>query len=283
MDSVSQAELTLWIFAGASFGGFLGALTGLGGGVIVTPLLTLLFHVDLRYAIGASLITIIATSSGSAASYVREGYTNLRVGMLLEVATTLGALGGAWLGGVLPVHTVSIIFGIVLLWSAALSRGAIIEGIAPEESDSLARRLKLPGTYPKDGQTKSYGVKRAPLGFSIMAGAGALSGLLGIGSGAFKVLAMDRVMRMPFKPSTTTSNFMMGVTAAASAGIYLSRGYIDPALALPVMLGVLLGSQIGARVLFQTRSRVLRRIFSAVILIMGLQMIWKGISTGWRP
>lgn len=280
---MTQIEFSALVFAGASVGGFLGALTGLGGGVIVTPLLTLLFHVDLRYAIGASLITIIATSSGSAASYVREGYTNLRVGMLLEVATTLGALGGAWLGGLLPVQAVTMIFGLVLLWSSLLSRGVHVEGIPPEESDALAKRLRLPGDYPKDGARKAYGVKRAPLGFSIMVGAGALSGLLGIGSGAFKVLAMDRVMRLPFKPSTTTSNFMMGVTAAASAGIYLSRGYIDPAIALPVMLGVLLGSQLGARVLFQTRSRVLRRVFSAVILLMGLQMIWKGAAGWWRP
>jgi uncharacterized membrane protein YfcA len=238
----------------------------------------LVFHVDLRYAIGASLITVIATSSGSASAYVREGYTNLRVGMLLEVATTMGALIGAWIGGWAPVAAVSIIFGIVLLWSSYLGSQAKLEGISPDQSDALARRLKLPGSYPREGRMVDYGVVRTPQGFSIMVGAGALSGLLGIGSGAFKVLAMDQVMRLPFKPSTTTSNFMMGVTAAASAGVYLSRGYIDPALALPVMLGVFVGSRLGAQVLFQTRSRVLRRIFSGVILLMGLQMIWKGVQ-----
>ncbi len=151
---MTQIEFSALVFAGASVGGFLGALTGLGGGVIVTPLLTLLFHVDLRYAIGASLITIIATSSGSAASYVREGYTNLRVGMLLEVATTLGALGGAWLGGLLPVQAVTMIFGLVLLWSSLLSRGVHVEGISPEESDPLAKKLRLPGDYPKDARAK---------------------------------------------------------------------------------------------------------------------------------
>jgi uncharacterized membrane protein YfcA len=275
---VSYNELSVLIFLGSAFGGFLGALTGLGGGAVVTPLLTLVFHVDLRYAIGASLITVIATSSGSASAYVREGYTNLRVGMLLEVATTMGALIGAWIGGWAPVAAVSIIFGIVLLWSSYLGSQAKLEGISPDQSDALARRLKLPGSYPREGRMVDYGVVRTPQGFSIMVGAGALSGLLGIGSGAFKVLAMDQVMRLPFKPSTTTSNFMMGVTAAASAGVYLSRGYIDPALALPVMLGVFVGSRLGAQVLFQTRSRVLRRIFSGVILLMGLQMIWKGVQ-----
>jgi hypothetical protein len=277
---LSNYELTLLILLGSTLGGFFGALTGLGGGAIVTPLLTLVFHVDLRYAIGASLITVIATSSGSAAAYVREGYTNLRVGMFLEVATALGALVGAWLGGILSTAVVSVVFGVVLLWSALISRKTHIEGIPPEQSDELALRLRLPDSYPKGGQMTDYGVVRAPLGFSIMIGAGALSGLLGIGSGAFKVLAMDQAMRLPFKPSTTTSNFMMGVTAAASAGIYLSRGYIDPALSLPVMLGVLIGSRIGARVLLQTRSKRLRQIFSAVILLMGLQMIWKGLVKG---
>lgn len=277
---MNYAEQSLAIFLGSIVGGFVGALTGLGGGVVVTPLLTLLFHVDLRYAIGASLVTVVATSSGSAAAYVREGYTNLRVGMLLEVATTIGALAGAWLGGILSPTLIAVVFGTVLLWSAYNSQRMKGDGIPTEESDDLARRLRLPSTYPKDGSPVAYGVKRAPGGFAVMLGAGTLSGLLGIGSGALKVLAMDQVMKIPFKVSTTTSNFMMGATAVASAGIYLSRGYIDPVIAMPVLLGVLIGSQLGARALFRMKSRRIRQVFALVVVLMGAQMIYKGLTGG---
>lgn len=275
MDSL--LAFTLLIAAGSFLAGLLGSLTGLGGGVIIVPLLTLVFHVDIRYAIGASLVSVIATSSGAAAAYLKEGYSNIRVGMFLEVATTIGALCGAYLATRIPTAAIAIIFGMVLLYSAWTSANP--EAAIPiyDHSDRLATKLKLDGTYPEDGGgLRGYHVRRVPLGFSLMYVAGALSGLLGIGSGAVKVLAMDRAMSIPFKVSTTTSNFMIGVTAAASAGIYLHRGYIDPGLAMPVMLGVLGGALLGARILPTARVRTLRIIFSIAIAAVAVEMIVKG-------
>jgi uncharacterized membrane protein YfcA len=265
---------------GAFSAGMLGALTGLGGGMVIVPMLTILFHVDLRYAIGASLVSVIATSSGAAAAYVKEGYTNVRVGMLLEVATTLGALGGAYLAGRIGTGAIAVIFALVLLYSAYRSTKPLAEHVTAEDDDPLSRRLRLASTYPTRNGLQPYGVKAVPAGFSLMLVAGVLSGLLGIGSGALKVLAMDQLMHLPFKVSTTTSNFMIGVTAAASAGIYLSRGYIDPGLALPVMLGVLAGALVGARILAGANTTVLRRIFAAVIIALALEMAYKGIRGG---
>ncbi len=258
--------------------GFVGALTGLGGGVVIVPLLALVFGVDIRYAIGASLISVIATSSGAAAAYVKEGFTNIRIGMFLEVATTLGALGGAYLASRIPGSAIAIVFGVVLLASAYLSARPQSEPPVAPDPASLAVRLRLDGTFPTPAGPRAYHVRRVPLGFGMMTVAGILSGLLGIGSGAFKVLAMDQAMRIPFKVSATTSNFMIGVTAAASAGIYLARGYIDPGVAMPVMLGVLLGSLLGARVLPEARTRTLRFVFALVIVALGLEMIYKGVT-----
>jgi len=275
---VNNLEFSLVIAACSLGAGFLGALTGLGGGVALVPLLTLLFHVDIRYAIGASLVSVIATSSGAAAAYVREGITNIRIGMFLEIATTLGALLGAFLALIVPTSAIAIIFGAVLLVSAYLSGRP--QPVVPEDDhpDPLATRLGMNGTYPSLDGPRSYYVHRVPSGFSLMFGAGALSGLLGIGSGALKVLAMDQAMKIPFKVSTTTSNLMIGVTAAASAGVYLNRGYVDPGLAMPVTLGVLAGSLIGTKVLAKTRTRWLRLVFSAVVVLLGLEMLYKGIS-----
>lgn len=269
---------TLLVFASSSAAGLLGALTGLGGGVVLVPLLTLVFHVDIRYAIGASLISVIATSSGAAAAYVREGFSSVRIGMFLEVATTLGALLGAYLAAKVPTRALAILFGGVLLYSAWLSwRSRRSPHVDAAVDNPASDKLKLSGSYPgPDGQKISYKVDRIPEGFAMMFGAGTLSGLLGIGSGAVKVLAMDRIMRIPFKVSTTTSNFMIGVTAAASAGIYLRRGYIDPALAAPVMLGVLFGAITGAKILSRARVSVLRTIFTFVILALGVEMIVNG-------
>ncbi len=272
-------EFTLIVFAGAMLAGFLGALTGLGGGVVIIPLLTLVFGVDIRYAIGASLIAVIATSSGAAAAYVREGYTNIRIGMFLEIATTLGALGGAFLAGLLAPSTIAIIFGVALVYSSFISlKGAHDEKGGGDGADPLASRLRLDGTYPTPEGKRAYHVHSVPAGFGLMAVAGALSGLLGIGSGAVKVLAMDQAMRIPFKVSTTTSNFMIGVTAAASAGVYLHRGYIDPVIAMPVMLGVLVGSTAGARVLAEAQPKALRMVFAAVIFALALEMIFNGAT-----
>src|ERR1700683_4830068 len=259
--------------------GLLGSLTGLGGGVVLVPLLTIFFHVDIRYAIGASLVSVIATSS-AAASYVKEGFSNIRIGMFLEIATTFGALLGAFLATRIPTSALAIIFGAVLLYSAYLSRKPRPLDQRNLPPDPLATKLRLNGSFPDIDGKRDYNVQHVPTGFSLMFGAGALSGLLGIGSGAVKVLAMDQAMRIPFKVSTTTSNFMIGVTAAASAGVYLNRGYVDPGLALPVMLGVLAGSMLGASILVKAETKVLRLVFSIVIAVLGAQMLYKGFTGG---
>jgi uncharacterized membrane protein YfcA len=270
--------LFVLVCLGSLVAGFVGSLTGLGGGVILVPLLTIGFGVDIRYAIGASLIAVIATSSGAAIAYVREGFSNIRVGMMLEVATTLGATGGAMLVSHVPTGLLSIVFGLVL-FATLLPAGRPGHHREPNgEADRLASRLRMDGTYPSLTGTRAYHVRGVPLGFGLMAVAGVLSGLLGIGSGAMKVLAMDRAMRIPFKVSTTTSNFMIGVTAAASAGVYLNKGYVDPGLAAPTMLGVLAGSLIGARILPGTATRVLRIVFSLVIVALAIEMIYHGVT-----
>jgi len=258
--------------------GFLGSLTGLGGGVIIVPLLALGFGVDIRYAIGASLVSVIATSSGAAAAYVKEGFSNIRIGMFLEIATTLGALTGAFWAARLSTSTIATIFGIILLYSSYLENRPQKRRDKVDRPDPLATRLKMNGDYPTSRGLQHYDVHSVPAGFGIMFFAGCISGVLGIGSGAVKVLAMDRVMRLPFKVSTTTSNFMIGVTAAASAGVYLNRGYIDPGLAMPVMLGVLTGSLVGAHELVIAKTRSLRIIFAVIILLLGIEMIYNGLT-----
>jgi uncharacterized protein len=275
---VNTLEFTAVVWLGSLLAGFLGALTGLGGGVVIVPLLTLVFHVDLKYAIGAALVSVIATSSGAAAAYVKEGYSNVRVGMFLEIATTIGALAGAGLALYLKANVIAIIFGLVLIYSAYTSIRPQPHDSVQQKSDRLATWLRMDSTYPTPNGLESYHVSGIPLGFLLMFVAGVLSGLLGIGSGAVKVLAMDKAMKLPFKVSTTTSNFMIGVTAAASAGIYLSRGYIDPGLAMPVMIGVLMGSLTGARVLANANVRILRIVFSTVIGALALEMIYSGIT-----
>ena len=273
-------EFSLLVWLGSLLAGFLGSLMGLGGGVVIVPLLTLIFKVDIRYAIGASLVSVIATSSGAASAYVKEGYTNLRLGMFLEVATTFGAIVGAIVAGIVSPRAIAIVFGLVLLYSAYLSRQSHVEQLESQPADPLATFLKLNSSYPTPDGQKFYNVRAVPIGFGLMFVAGVLSGLLGIGSGAVKVLAMDRAMQIPFKVSTTTSNFMIGVTAAASAGVYLRRGYIDPGLAMPVMLGVLLGAFLGAKVLVRAKVGLLRNIFSLVILGLAVEMIYKGLTGG---
>jgi uncharacterized membrane protein YfcA len=275
---LNTLDFTALVALGSFAAGLLGALTGLGGGVVIVPLLTLLFGVDIHYAIGAALVSVIATSSGAAAAYLREGYSNIRVGMFLEVATTVGALTGAALVLYLRVSVISVIFGVVLLYSAYSSVSHTAHPSADGKPDRIATWLKMDSTYPTPNGPESYHVRGVPLGFALMFVAGVLSGLLGIGSGAVKVLAMDKAMKLPFKVSTTTSNFMIGVTAAAGAGIYLSRGYIDPGLAMPVMLGVLAGSLLGAQLLGGAKVRVLRLVFSGVVAVLAAQMIYQGLK-----
>jgi uncharacterized protein len=275
---VETLHFAFFVGIGSLLAVLLGALTGLGGGVVIVPLLVLGFGVDMRYAIGASLISVIATSSGAAAAYVKEGYSSIRIGMFLEIATTLGALFGAFLATRLATGRLGIIFGAVLILSAILSVRNQQSTTQDGKPDAIASRLRLDSDYPSPQGKVSYHVRNVPTGFGMMFGAGTLSGLLGIGSGAFKVLAMDQAMKIPFKVSTTTSNFMIGVTAAASAGVYLRRGFIDPSIAMPVILGVLIGSLISTRILVKVRTRLLRIIFSLVIVALGIEMIYGGFT-----
>jgi uncharacterized protein len=258
--------------------GLLGSLTGLGGGVVLVPALALLFNVDLHYAMGASLISVIATSSGAAAAFVREGYTNFRIGMFLEAAAALGAVVGATVAAALDERVIAVIFGVVLLASSYLSLRRREEHEPDRPSHPWAVKLRLPGSYVTRTGRHRYRVQNVPAGLGLMGLAGVLSGLLGIGAGAVKVLSMDQAMRLPYKVSTATSNFIIGITAAASAGIYFSHGYVDPGLTMPVMLGVLVGSLTGARIMVGARSEVLRVLFSLVILALALEMIYQGVA-----
>lgn len=267
---------TLILLTGAYLAGLLGSLTGLGGGVIIIPLLSLVFQFDIRYAIGAALIASIATSSGSASAYVKEGITNIRLGMFLEIATTIGAVAGAMIAVFMPVNIIAILFACVLLFSAAMMIRKKTDHTNVKGS-ALATRLKLNGSYPAKQGNINYEITNVVPGFSVMSIAGVLSGLLGIGSGALKVLAMDGAMKVPFKVSTTTSNFMVGVTAAASAVVYLQRGYIDPGIAFPVVIGVLAGALTGTKLLMHIKVKWLRIIFSLAISLVALQMMYNGI------
>ena len=272
---------TLILLVGGMLAGFLGALTGLGGGFVVIPLLTLGLGIDMRYAIGTALVTSIASSSGAAAAYIKEGITNTRIGMFLEIATTTGAVVGAFIAIYVDKMYIAIILGATLLFSAYRSVSKkgnedTIDFSVP--GDPLGEKLKLNGSYTtRQGETIRYNVHHVMGGYSLMTLAGILSGLLGIGSGALKVLAMDTAMRIPFKVSTTTSNFMVGVTATASAVVYLQRGYIDPGLAMPIVIGVLAGAFGGSKVLPRTNVQKLRMLFGVVIVFVAIMMIYNGI------
>lgn len=265
------------LFIFSLIAGLLGSLTGLGGGVVVIPVLVLLFHINIHYAMGASLISVIATSSGTTIAYMREGYTNLRIGMFLEAPAVVGAFIGALLIAYVSKSLLSIIFSFVLFFSAYLT----LKRKEPQDqytsSHPWATALNLDGSYPHQLTEKKYHVQNVPIAFGIMAIAGLLSGLLGIGSGALKVLAMDQALRLPYKVATTTSNFMIGITAAVSAGIYFAQGYIHPMITFPVMLGVIIGSFTGAKLISKIHNNVLRYIFSIVICVIGLQMLYKAL------
>jgi uncharacterized membrane protein YfcA len=276
---MTEPAFDIAIGAASFFAGLLGSLIGLGGGIIITPLLVLAFGIDIRYAMGAALCSVIATSSGAAAAYLRDGISNMRVGMFLCVATTVGAVCGAFAATRLNPSALSVIFGVALLATVLLSLRAKRERLLNAgESDPLALRLRLCGAYPVPGGSETYGVAGVVPGFAVMWVAGVLSGLLGIGSGAFKVVAMDQIMRLPFKVTTATSNFMIGVTAAASVGIYLKRGYLDPALVAPVSLGVLAGAFVGAKLLVVAPVGLLRKIFLAAVFVIAVQMILRGMG-----
>jgi uncharacterized membrane protein YfcA len=276
---VNELGFDLTMLLASFAAGLLGALVGLGGGVLITPILVLGFGIDIRYAMGAALASVIATSSGAGAAYLRDGISNMRIGLFLCIATTMGAVGGALLVGVTNTNVLSLIFGIALLVTAGLSlrKQKDLSG-AQLPVNPTAAWLRLDDAMPTPAGPQSYRVQRVWWGFSVMTIAGMLSGLLGIGSGAFKVLGMDQVMRIPFKVTTATSNFMIGVTAAASIGIYLKNGYLDPVLIFPVSLGVLAGAFVGAKLLPLVPAHVLKIVFAVAIIGIGIQMIINGLK-----
>ncbi len=278
---MTPLEFVLYVLLISVAAGVLGSLLGLGGGVIVIPVLTLLFGIDIRYAIGASIVSVIATSSGAAAAYVRDGLTNLRVAMVLELATTSGALTGAYLAGLLSGRWLFIIFGVVLAYSSLMMIRKLKQSEFQQSTKPApwADYLRLHGSYfdKRTGRETYYRVTSTRIGLAMMYVAGAISGLLGIGSGSLKVPAMDLAMHMPIKVSTATSNFMIGVTAAASASVYYMRGEIDPFIAAPVAVGVLLGALGGSYLLPKLRSSTIRLVFVVVLLWISGQMLWQGI------
>lgn len=269
-------ELALFLIS--VLAGVFGAILGLGGGVLIVPALTLLFGVQIRYAVGASIVSVIATSAGAAATYVRDHITNIRLAMVLEVATTVGALGGAMLSSFFPARAIYVVFSLILFYSAIVMLRSRGEQRREKTDDAWAERLRLNSSYPDRGVAVPYAVDRVPLGFTLMLGAGVISGLIGIGSGALKVPAMDTAMRLPIKVSSATSNFMIGVTAAASAGAYYVRGDILPLVAAPVALGVLTGSFLGTKVMVRLHGRRIRQLFTGVLLLVALQMAIKALG-----
>jgi uncharacterized membrane protein YfcA len=275
---LSLGVFSLVLFTAAIGAGMLGALVGIGGGILIVPLLTIGFGFDIRVAIGASIVSVIATSSGAAAAYVRDHLTNIRVGMLLELATTIGAVCGAVVAGLLNPDLLFLLFGLILIISIVpMLRKLGQDDHSLIESDRVATFFRLPSTYPgPSGAAVAYGVKGVPAGFAMMYIAGLVSGLLGIGSGTLKVLAMDTSMGLPIKVSSATSNFMIGVTAAASAGIYFWRGDVAPIVAGPVALGVLLGATLGARFLVTVGSDTVRLLFIAVLAAVSVEMLLRG-------
>lgn len=276
---VTQAAILLLV---GVFAGSLGSLLGIGGGMIIIPILSVLMGFPMRYAIGASVIAVIATSSGSTIAYLKDDLLNLRVAMFLEIATTVGAITGAILTGAIDGKWLEVLFGIFLVYSTynmiQKLRGKVKQDADKVSDDKWAKKLKLQGSYydKLSGEEKYYQVTRVPGGFAMMYGAGLASGLLGIGSGVFKVIAMDTIMKMPLKPSSATSNLMMGVTAAASATVYFFNGSIHPHIAAPLAIGILIGAAIGTRLMQRIHPRLLRMIFVPILFIMGVQMILKG-------
>ena len=270
----------------AVLAGFLGSLVGLGGGIIITPALTILFGIDIKYAIGASIIAVIATSSGSAIAFVKDHVSNMRVGMLLEVFTTAGGVVGALMAGIFSSKLLYIFFSLILLNSfyGMLKKTGLITKVKKEEekveNDKYADRYKLNSTYydKATGKTVAYNVTNVPQGSLVMFGAGFASGLLGVGSGAFKVVALDSYMKLPIKVSTATSNFMMGVTATASALIYFFNGTINPAIAAPIAIGTLIGSRTGAKVMQRLDAKYIRYIFLPILLFTIVNMFLKGVG-----
>jgi len=270
----------LLLFPVAIVAGVMGAILGLGGGVILVPALTLLFKVPMRTAVAASTVSIIATSTGAAVAYLNDHFTNIRVAMWLEMGTAVGATTGALVAGYLNQRVLFILFGVLLGYSGynmLKTRGK--ERDRQVVPDRMSRRLRLAGSFydPALGRRVEYQVTHSIPGLVIMYFSGAAAGLLGIGAGIFKVPAMDQVMGLPFKASTATSNFMIGVTAASGAVVYFARGDVQPLVTGPVVLGVLLGALIGARLMVRMKAATVRRLFIPLILYTAAMMIYKGV------
>ena len=261
--------------------GLLGSLVGLGGGIIIVPVLTLFYHVDIRLAIGASILSVIATSSGAAVAYVRERLTNLRAGMFLEIATTIGAITGAYITTLVTGNILFVLFALVLIYSAfAMFRKRHNDALLSESNDRLANYFNLHGSYYDQNEHReiAYKVSGTKLGLGLMYIAGLISALLGVGSGALKVPAMDMAMHIPIKASAATSDFMIGVTAAASAGTYFARGLINPVIAAPIAIGILIGALIGSRLLNRFASRYVQALFVIVLVVVAFEMLQRGLS-----
>ena len=273
-------EFILLVFASSIFAGVFGSIVGLGGGVVVIPVLTILLGVDIHFAIGASIVAIIATSSGAASTYVKDKVTNLRVGMFLELGSASGAILGAAIAAYTNSPALKLIFGAILLVTVIPQLTKLGEDIPKSpELKGLSKRLGLKGSYTEtDGKEIQYNATRPVSGLAGTAVAGVLSGLLGIGGGGFKVLSMDMAMKLPMKVSTTTSNFMIGVTAAASAGIYFARGDVDPLIVAPVALGILIGAALGARILMRSRNPSVRKAFALVLAVTAVEMILSSLG-----
>jgi len=255
--------------------GFVGALSGLGGGVFIVPALVILMHVPMYLAISASLISVVATSAGASVAFVRDGWTNLRLAMVLECATVTGAVVGAMLAGYLPNWALELIFALMMLQSAYFTISKKGDQILPR-GDPLTERLKLGGEVTDEsGHRIRYGVKNIPGGAALMVLAGIMSGLLGIGSGALKVIAMDYVMHVPLKISSATSNFMIGVTAGAGALVFLSRGEVPTSLVAPVAIGVTVGALTGSLVLPHVNTQSLRILFAVILVLIAVEMGWR--------
>jgi uncharacterized membrane protein YfcA len=269
------------LFLIALVAGLTGAMTGMGGGVILVPALTLL-GVDIKHAIAVSIVSVIATSSGSASAYVRDHITNLKVGIFLQMFTMVGALIGAGITLASGKGLLFVLFGLTLLASFATMFVQQRQGRHAARQDAFSRWLELKGSYYDQAAHKTivYEGVRAYIGGPAMLLAGMMAGLLGIGAGALKVLIFDLIMGLPAKVSTTTSNLIIGVTALAGASVYLAAGLLSPGLAAPVMLGVAGGAFLGTRLLVRLSNRTIRNLFMGVLLVLGLQMVVRGIGGG---
>jgi uncharacterized protein len=271
----------LWLFALSLGASALGGMLGMAGGIFIVPVLTMFVHIDIRTAIGASLVSVIACSCGSASPFLKGGLVNIRLAVVLETATTLGALTGVLLAGVIPTAYLFILFALILALSAQqmlARRGETATAATAADTWGWAGALRLDASYPDRGRRVEYRVRRLPLGMLLMCGAGLVSALLGIGSGVLKIPAMDSALRLPIKVSSATSNFMIGVTAAASAGAYFLRGDIVPAVAGPVALGSVVGSLLGARILMAVSNERIRLLFVVILVALAVQMALSGLG-----